>query len=634
MSNLGLVLSASTLVFFLYLLCFNDKFRRELGRSAWKWKLLILGPFAVYGLLWAFFGTSNANHMMPAILVGALQVVMMMFMMVIQWVAMMWIMARPRIDWYMPGETMDNLTWDDYVGNDEIRERVKDLMDFIRDPRKYTKHGAKIPKGILMLGPPGVGKTYLARIIANMAGIPIAICESSSMQSPFMAVGALMVKSLYKKLNKLAKSYGAAIVFFDEIDAIGMSRNGPNGGGGMGMSFFGGGMGGSGILNALLGCMDGINSTEGFFKRLARRYNLVDKKKVPARPNVITIGATNAPLQALDAALVREGRFDWKIYVKAAGEAGLREQIKYFLRKRPVAEDVDVERLISDFREETPVAVDAVFNSAIIRALREGRDKMTYRDIVLSLWDRNFGLPSPINLGEMDSKRVAYHEGGHAVAATLWPMTGWRCWGATIVPRGDALGMVMSKPMEEVHTSTVEDLSRRLVLCLASRAVEENILGIKMNGFSGDLQSATAIAVAMISQFGMGEKMISFAALGQQTAPQVVEEAELIVLAHYELAKQLMRDNHDAVVAIAEKLLELKDQDGVQVQDIVKAAAKSENPEAMVLHEMAAKYMEDIKKARRAKKVREAREMQPVGGGARAIAPKRMPITARESSCR
>ncbi len=599
LTNPGLILLVVGLLGLAGMFCFNDKFRKELGRTAFKWRWMFLIPASIYAVTSIFLGVGTTNSLVPGALGAVLQIVMMMFMMVIQWVAMMWIMARPKIDWYMPGETLDNLTWDDYVGNDEIRDKMKDLMDFLQDPDKFRAKGAKLPKGILMRGEPGVGKTYLARIIANEAGVPIAICESSSMQSPFVAVGALMVKSLYKKLRKHALTYGSAIVFFDEIDAIGMSRS-RQGGAGAAMSFMGGGAGG-GILNALLGAMDGINSNEGFIAKTARRFGL--HKAKPANATVITIGATNAPLEALDPALIREGRLDWKITVTSAGDEGREQQIRYFLGKRPHDESVDVKDLVSDFRGETPVAIDTSLNNAMIRAIRAGREKMNYNDVIMSLWDRNFGLPSPITLGELDKERVAYHEAGHALVAALWPMTGWSCWGASILPRDGALGMVITKPFADVHTNTEEDLSRRILLSVASRAVEELVLKIKMNGFSGDLQSATTVAVHMLSTYGMGEDLISFSAIGQQTSPEVLAHAKLIVKAHLELAKELVTENKACVEAIAKGLLAERDLDGHAVRKIAEATAVTSKD--IEIWPRAAAIIERLKEEAKAKKVKE-----------------------------
>lgn len=602
MPTTGSIIVLGSLLLAAFLFCFNDRFRTELGRSARRWKMLVFGPAIIYLFVAAFAGFESTNEMIPGAIGAALQIFLMMFAMVIQWVAMMWIMARPRIDWYMPGEGMDNLTWDDYVGNDEIRDKVKDLMDFIENPKKFRAKGARLPKGILMQGPPGVGKTYLARIIANMAGIPIAICESSSMQSPFVAVGALMVKALYRKLNKYARQYGAALVFFDEIDAIGMSRSGPGGNqaNGGGFSFFGGGSGG--ILNALLGCMDGINSTEPFVRRTLRRFGLVKSKLEPV--TVITVGATNAPLSALDPALIREGRFDWKITATASGDKGREEQIRYFLSKRQVDETVEVPRLVSDFRGDTPVTIDSVINDAMIRAIRDGRDTIGYADIMTSLWDRNFGLRSPITLGDLDIVRVAEHEAGHALMAVLWPMTGWSCWGAGIVPRSGALGMVVSKPYTEIHTATQEDLSRNILLSVGSRAVEELRMGIKMNGFSGDLSQATNTALGMLAHYGMGEALLSFGTINQATNPALLRDAELIVRAHLELAKELVKENDAAVKAVAAALADRKELDGREVQTIVLAHVVTKDWKEQKIWARASKIIKRLKDEARAKRLR------------------------------
>jgi cell division protease FtsH len=575
MSQIGLLITFVSLASAAALFCFNDKFRKEFFRTAWSLRILVGAPVIVYLGSSALLGSETVKGMLPMVLMMTMQLAFMMFAMIMQWVAMMWIMSRPRIDWYMPGETYDELTWDDYVGNDEIRDRMRLLLDFIQYPEKYRKQGAKLPKGVLLLGPPGVGKTYLARIIANQAGVPIAICESTSLQSPFMAVAALSVKALYRKLRKLSAQYGASMVFFDEIDAIGMSRN-RGGGGQMGLGMMGGFMGGGagGILNALLGCMDGINSNEGFLKKTGRRFGLVGKGAKPAPLTVITVGATNAPIESLDSALVREGRFDWKFHVTTSGDKGRREQIAYFLRNRPHDNTVDVDRLVSDFRGSTPVTIDSVLNNAVIKAVADRRTVINYNDVREALWDKYFGTPEPIDLNELDAERVAYHEAGHGIIDVLYPMHGWACFGATIEPRGKALGMVMSQPNVELHTMTKEDLCRRILVAVASRAVEELRLGIEMNGHSGDLNQATNAAVAMLAQYGMGEHYISFAGLGQPTHPAVVTEAERLLRAHRILARRIVEVEMEAVEALAKALLQHKSIDGREVERIVLAVSQ------------------------------------------------------------
>lgn len=592
MTLIGLAIVLVSLTSTSALFCFNTRFRREFFRTAWSARMIVFLPVTVYGLSRLFLGAAVTKAMLPMALQMTLQMVFMMSAMILQWVAMMWIMSRPRIDWYMPGETTDQLTWDDYVGMDTVRKEMQILVDFVQNPDKYRKLGAKLPKGVLLLGPPGTGKTHMARILANTVNVPIAICESSSMQSPFMAIGALTIKSLYKKLRRYAHQYGASLVFFDEIDAIGMSRSGGGQQGGMPMMGMGGFMGGGagGILNALLGCMDGINSAEGFSVKTARRFGLIPSRRKPKPATVITIGATNAPLERLDAALIRPGRFDRKITVTVAGDKGRADQIAYFLRKRPKDKTVEIDRLTSDFRGRTPVEIDTILNLGVIKAVSGGKSELTYHDINQAQWDEDAGLPQPFDLNELDQNRVAYHEAGHGVVNVLYPIQGWKCFGATIIPRGKALGMVISRQEIELHTMTKEDLSRRLLMALASRCVETEHLGIEMNGFSGDLGQATAVAIQMVSAYGMGEHMLSYQSLNQQFAPNVVREAELLVRAHFQLAQRIIHDNMPGVHALADALKSRKELDGREVEAIVlsnsRPTIESVSEEAWKLYEV------------------------------------------------
>ncbi len=598
----GIAFVTASILWLVWTFLFNDKFRAQMGRTANSLKYFFIVPTLFVGLSLMMFGKDNTvGTVLPMTLQFALQALMMMSMMILQWGAMMWMMSRPKIDWYMPGQTSDTLTWDDYVGMDDVRDRMKTLVDFIQNPQKYTSKGAKLPKGVLFLGPPGVGKTYLARIVACTVGVPIAICESTSMQSPFMAIGALMVKALYRKLRNLSLEYGAAIVFFDEIDAIGKSRSGAPGTMGVGMGGFMGGGAGGGILNALLGCMDGINDSEPWYIKTLRRFNLLSKKYVTRTPYVITMGATNAPIESLDSALVRDGRFDMKLHVGVAGDEGRRKQILYFIqkRRRPIeVTDIIIDRLVQDFSGLTPIEIDTTMNGAVINAVSAGRQVVTYRDLWDALIDKMYGAKEPITLLAEEQERVAYHEAGHGVCDVLLPMSGLKCSAATIVPRGKALGFVASRAFEERHTRTKEDITRRILTCLASRAVELQVLGIEMNGFTGDLNQATNMAVQMVASYGMGSRMISYAALGQFGAPNVTHEAELILRAHFKLVQQIIAENIEAVHALAKTLIKDQEIDGTEVERIVRQSAAVQSYGR--LHERAFAIYEELDAAAKA----------------------------------
>lgn len=564
------------------LICFNGAFRSASRRTFNKYKvfLAILATVALVAV--EIMGVQGATNAMPLVLQMIVQLLFMIAFMGIQFWAMMYFMSRPRISWTMPSPDgkKEGLTFADYKGNDEILEEARRVVETLTNPQRFRAMGGKATKGILFEGPPGTGKTYIAKCIANEAGVPVAICSAASLNSPFVAMGGFTIKRLYGKARALAGEYGGCIIFMDEIDAIATARSGMQGGMAMGgMGFMGGG--GTGILNELLNQMDGITEFLSFWQK--RFKNLGFKRLAkPKDVNVLTIGATNLA-SALDPAIMRSGRFDLKIRVNPPNAKGRADIISYYLAKiehegKRDPNKMDLNRLVWDFIQYTPADIAHVINEAVKQAYFSGSEYVTYEHITLARSNHELGLTVPLSMTDEDKRRVAYHEGGHAVINILYGGNDRKTSIVTITPRGNALGLVQWKPTEEKVTNTKEDFIRSIWVALASRAVEEEILGIQMSGFSGDLSQATNLTAHMIMDYGMGEKLLSYSTLGVGPGdPQIQAEIDRFLKHCMKDVKTRIRAASPAVHAIAQQLLESPTIDGPDAERIVHQALAPAN---------------------------------------------------------
>lgn len=552
--------------------CFAPTFREAFFRLVKRHMLLSILVAAGFLTALEVMGLNGLFRSLPMVLDIIIQFLIAILFMGVQFWAMMYFMSRPRMYWVMPGE--NGTTFADYKGNPEVLEQARRAVSVLRGVKDFKQMGGEITRGVLLSGPPGTGKSYLAQCIANEAGVPFAYCSSASLQSAFLGMGAMTIWRLYGKARKLTKEWGAVIIFLDELDAIGSSRSGSNNSmmGGAGM-FMGGG---SGILNELLMQMDPPSMDNSWTQKLWRSLGM---NKKTSRPAILTIGATNL-VEALDPALKRPGRFDISIAVNPPSTEGRREVLDYYLAK--IKNEVDTtqfNRLVFDTIGYTPVAIKHVINQAVSQAFFAGRETVTYEDITKARLDHEMGIAQPLSLTDTDKRRIAYHEAGHAVVGVL-VRTGLRTARATIVPRGGALGMVMSKPDQESHTKTAADYLADIDVCLASRAVEELLLNTKMSGFYGDLSQATATAAAMIGQFGMGERLVSLSVLGIQPSSELmVAEVDKLLKVRMEQTKLLIERAKPAVHAVAEALLERLELDGPEVERLVYEALDREQVE-------------------------------------------------------
>ena len=519
-----------------------------------------------YYLLWPTIETWGSYLMFAAYLI--FQLFFAIMFMIVQFAALFWFLGRTRIYWIMPGET--GVGFKDYKGNPEIIELAERVVTLLRGVKGFKEMGGQVHRGMLLAGPPGTGKSYLAQCIASEAGIPFAYASSPSFQSMFMGIGNIKVMMLYGKARKMAKKYGACIIFMDEIDAIAQSRARQSPGMGMGMGGFMG-MGGSGLLNELLMQMDPPPTDQGWKTRMLRKMGLRTKKA--EMPPVFTMGATNL-VETLDAALLRPGRFDWKITVERPSYEGRLEVLEYYLAKVKTTPNLSVERVATEMITPeglgyTPVEVKFVVNEAVVHAHFDGREAITYEDLRHAMETREYGLRQRISGRTFeDKRRVAYHEAGHAIAM-LRLYTRKRLDRLTLMQYGElrgAEGVAFDKAKEEIHITTKEELLVDIQIYLASKAAEIVFLGTETTGMGGDLPGASYRAVQYV-RCGMGGQL--FTMWGEMPTPDERRQAERVMQQQFSAARKLVEENKPQVHAIVSALLEKEELLGDEVEEIV-----------------------------------------------------------------
>jgi cell division protease FtsH len=488
------------------------------------------------------------------------QLVFAVLFMIVQFVALFWFLARGRVYWIQPGES--GVGFDDYKGNPEIIEASRRIVTLLRGVKEFKQMGGEVTRGVLLIGPPGTGKSYLAQVISTESGVPFGYMSAPSFQSMFMGIGNMKVMFLYNKARKLARKYGACILFIDEIDAIGGSRTNQQAGG-MPMGALGGmfGGGGSGLLNELLNQMDPPRQDPGWSERILRRLGL--RKTAYERPVVLTMGATNIP-EVLDPALLRPGRFDRKISVDKPDFDGRKEVIEYYLNK-VAHEDLSLDKLSYDTIGYSPAAMKFIVNEAVIQAHFSGRTKVSYQDFTRAREAHEWGLRHPIaSMSVEDRRRLAYHEAGHAVAMYKL-LRRSRLEKVTIIRHEGALGLAAPKPVQETYTQDKQEILSSIQISLASRASEELFLKTQLSGVTSDFTGATRMAAAYIGVLGMNGSLYSNLAFLDRPDGAMKLEIDKLLKEQYNKAKQLLSRESDLVISIAETLLQKQELDGDEV---------------------------------------------------------------------
>ena len=450
-------------------------------------------------------------------------------------------------------ENQHRVTFSDVAGVDEAKDDLEEIIAFLKDPKKFTKLGGRIPKGCLLVGAPGTGKTLLARAIAGEAAVPFFSISGSDFVEMFVGVGASRVRDLFVQGKKKAP----CIIFIDEIDAVGRHR--------------GAGLGGGHdereqTLNQLLVEMDGFESNEG----------------------VILIAATNRP-DILDPALLRPGRFDRHVVVPRPDIKGREGILQLHTRKVPLSIDVDVSVLARSTPGFTGADLENLVNEAALFAARNDKEKVDMLDLELAKDKVMMGAERrSMIISDEEKRNTAYHEAGHALVAKLLP-------GAdpihkvTIIPRGMALGLTQQLPVDEKHTYPREYLLNNLVILFGGRVAEELVLEHTTTGAGNDIEKATDLARRMVCEWGMSEKLgpMTFGKkeaeifLGRDftqktdysksTAIEIDAEVRRIIQESYHRAKDLLKNNLRLLHRVAEKLLEKEVLDGSEIDAVVRA---------------------------------------------------------------
>ncbi|HVN88089.1 MAG TPA: ATP-dependent zinc metalloprotease FtsH [Candidatus Binatia bacterium] len=451
-------------------------------------------------------------------------------------------------------ENQQKVTFTDVAGIDEAKDEIEEIIAFLKDPKKFTKLGGRIPKGVLLVGAPGTGKTLLARAIAGEAGVPFFSISGSDFVEMFVGVGASRVRDLFVQGKKNAP----CIIFIDEIDAVGRHR--------------GAGLGGGHdereqTLNQLLVEMDGFEANEG----------------------VILIAATNRP-DVLDPALLRAGRFDRRVVVPRPDVKGREGILRVHTRRVPLAEDVDLSLLARGTPGFAGADLENLVNEAALLAARSGVERVAMRDFELAKDKVMMGSERKSMIISLEERRnTAFHEAGHALVAKLIPGTD-PIHKVTIIPRGTALGLTQQLPIDERHTYSREYLQKSLQILFGGRAAEELVLQHMTTGAGNDLEKATELARRMVCEWGMSEALgpMTFGKKGEEiflgrdftqvqdyserTAMEIDAEVRRIIQESYQGAKDLLEANLDVLHKVAERLLEKESLDGAEIDEVLRLA--------------------------------------------------------------
>jgi cell division protease FtsH len=448
-------------------------------------------------------------------------------------------------------ENQQKVTFEDVAGIDEAKDELEEIIEFLKDPKKFTRLGGRIPKGVLLVGLPGTGKTLLARAIAGEAGVPFFTISGSDFVEMFVGVGASRVRDLFIQGKKSAP----CIIFIDEIDAVGRHR--------------GAGLGGGHdereqTLNQLLVEMDGFETNEG----------------------VILIAATNRP-DVLDPALLRPGRFDRQVVVPKPDIKGRVGILRVHTRKMPLASDVDLDVLARGTPGFSGADLENLVNEAALLAARVNKQHISARDFEMAKDKVMMGVErKSMIISEEERRNTAYHEAGHALVACSLPGTD-PIHKVSIIPRGMALGLTQQLPIDEKHTYARDFLMSRLAILFGGRVAEELVIGEMTTGAGNDIEQATALARKMVCEWGMSEQMgpLTFGKkdheifLGKElayptdyspaTAVQIDDEIRKIIMESYDRAKKILTENIEKLHLLASTLLEKETVDGEEIQEIV-----------------------------------------------------------------
>jgi len=444
----------------------------------------------------------------------------------------------------------DKITFAEVAGCDEAKEEVSEVVEFLKDPKKFTKMGGRIPKGILMVGPPGTGKTLLAKAVAGEADVPFFSISGSDFVEMFVGVGASRVRDMFEQGRKSAP----CLIFIDEIDAVGRQRGAGVGGGNDEREQ---------TLNSLLVEMDGFDTTEG----------------------VIIIAATNRP-DVLDSALLRPGRFDRQIYVDLPDLIGREQILRVHAKRVSLAENVDLQVIARGTPGLSGADLANLLNEAALLAARRGKKKVEMIDVDDAREKVQFGRERRRLMDDDEKKLTAYHEAGHALIQAVLDDGHMPVHKVTIIPRGRSLGSTMFIPKKDILTHAKKRMLSQIAMGLGGRIAEELVIGDVSSGAAGDIKQITKIARHMVCDWGMsplgpvaygdhhdtvflGRDIARSENISEETSRKIDAEIHRIIDTEYARAKQILESHRTALDKIAEALLEHETLDGKHVLEIL-----------------------------------------------------------------
>jgi cell division protease FtsH len=500
------------------------------GGGLWQTLLFAFGPalFLIGGYIWLYRRAQQQGGGVGGALTGV---------------------GRSRARRY-DQEQGTRVTFDDVAGIDEAENELVEIVDFLKDPEKYTRLGGAAPKGVLLVGAPGTGKTLLARAVAGEAGVPFFSLSASEFVELFVGVGASRVRDLFKQ----ARENAPAIIFIDELDSIGRTR---------GQTAIGGSSEQEQTLNQILTEMDGFSSKEG----------------------VIVLAATNQP-DVLDKALLRPGRFDRRVVVNLPDKAGREAILEVHSRSVPLARSVNLGELAASTPGLSGADLANLVNEAALLAARREQDEVRQKDFLDALEKIVLGPERPLLMSPEERERIAYHEGGHAILGLVVP-------GAdpvnrvTIVPRGQALGVTYQRPEDDRYNYPEAYLRARIIGALGGRTAEEIVYGTKTTGAENDIEQATNLARMMVTRWGMSEKLgtVELAPrdnpylggsggyggeklFSEETARTVDSEVLRILGESHEEARRLLTEHRKELDALSQALLEHESLDEEEILEV------------------------------------------------------------------
>ncbi len=448
-----------------------------------------------------------------------------------------------------------NIRFTDVIGIDEAKEECWEVVQLIKDHVRLKKIGGKILRGILMIGPPGCGKTYLAKAIATEAGMPFLSMAASEFNEVFVGVGSSRMRQLFSKARSLAYGFGGCVVFIDELDAIGHRRT---------FNMFGGHETNT-TQNQLLVEMDGLSGRQ---------------------ENIIVIGATNAPEDSLDPALLRPGRFDRKVYIRKPSLEGRESLFKFYLGKVKHEASIDCKRLARKAVDKSPADIENIVKESALIATRNKKDVISLKDITEAIERIELGMKQKLTVNVKEKEMTAYHETGHLIVTyLLHPRND--VFKASIIPRKSSLGVVHPTPMEEWHTQDSESLLAQIKVCVASYVAEKIKFGTTTTGVGGgpgsDFNTASNIANAMVWKYGMGpsglvgDYTVAQDLLSEEMKTRLNQDVDAILKKCMKEVEELLRKEDQLVERFAHELLAKQELDYDEIEAIFAEYGKT-NP--------------------------------------------------------